>query len=82
MERWCCVESKTFVFSVREGASVVRVEERRRRFSGLVLLGAQSCGWLLSTLESVLRFSGKDFVRSFREGFCKVFQGGVQGLHC
>jgi hypothetical protein len=40
MERWCCVESKTFVFSVIEGASVVRVEERRRRFSGLVLLGA------------------------------------------
>jgi hypothetical protein len=34
------VESKTFVFSVIEGASVVRVEEMRRRFSGLVLLGA------------------------------------------
>jgi hypothetical protein len=72
MERWCCVESKTFVFSVREGASVVRVEERRGRFSGRVLLGAQSCGWLLSTLESVLRFIGKDFVRSFRDG-SKVF---------
>lgn len=66
------MESKTFVFSVIEGASVVRVEERRRRFSGLVLLGAQSCGWLLSTLESVLRFTGKDFIRSFREG-SKVF---------
>jgi hypothetical protein len=72
MERWCCVESKTFVLSVIEGASVVRVEERRRRCSGLVLLGAQSSGWLFSTLESVLRFTGKDFVRSFREG-SKVF---------
>jgi hypothetical protein len=72
MERWCCVESKTFVFTVVEGASVVRVEERRRNFSGLVLLGAQSSGLLFSTLESVLRFSGKDFVRSFREG-SKVF---------
>jgi len=68
MERWCCVEAKTFVFTVVEGASVVRVEERRRKSSGLVLLGAQSIGWLFSTLESVLRFSGKDFVRSFREG--------------
>lgn len=62
------MESKTFVFLVVEGASVVRVEERRRKFSGLVLLGAQSIGWLFSTLESVLRFSGKDFVRSSREG--------------
>jgi hypothetical protein len=68
MERWCCVEAKTFVFTVVEGASVVRVEERKRNFSGLVLLGAQSIGWLFSTLESVLWFSGKDFVRSFREG--------------
>jgi len=68
MERWCCVEAKMFVFSVVEGASVVRVEERRRNFSRLVLLGAQSIGWLFSTLESVLWFSGKDFVRSFREG--------------
>jgi hypothetical protein len=68
MERWCCVEAKTFVFTVVEGASVVRVEERRRKSLGLVLLGAHSIGWLFSTLESVLRFSGKDFVRSFREG--------------
>jgi hypothetical protein len=44
MERWCCVEAKSFVFMVVEGASVVRLEERRRNFSGLVLLGAQSVG--------------------------------------
>jgi hypothetical protein len=69
MERWCWVEAKSFVFSVVEGASVVRVEGRRRNFSGLVLLGAQSIGWLVSTMESLLWFPGdKDFVRSFREG--------------
>jgi hypothetical protein len=69
MERWCWVEVKSFVFTVVEGASVVRVEERRRNFSGLVLLGAQSIGWLVSTMESLLCFPGdKDFVRSFREG--------------
>jgi len=69
MKRWCWVEAKSFVFSVVEGASVVRVEERRRNFSGLVLLGAQSIGWLVSMMESLLWFPGdKDFVRSFREG--------------
>jgi hypothetical protein len=63
------VEAKSFVFTVVEGASVVRLEERRRNFSGLVLLGAQSVGWLVSTMESLLWYPGeKDFVRSFREG--------------
>jgi hypothetical protein len=69
MERQCCVEAKSFVFTVVEGASVVRLEERRRNFSGLVLLGAQSVGWLISMMESLLWYPGeKDFVRSFREG--------------
>jgi len=69
MERRCCVEAKSFVFTVVEGASVVRLEERRRNFSGLVLLGPQSVGWLISMMESLLWYPGeKDFVRSFREG--------------
>jgi hypothetical protein len=69
MERWCWVEAKSFVFTMVEGASLVRLEERRRNFSGLVLLGAQSVGWLASTIESLLWFPGdKDFVRTFREG--------------
>jgi hypothetical protein len=69
MERRCCVEAKSFVFTVVEGASVVRLEERRRNFSRLVLLGAQSVGRLVSTMESLLWFLGdKDFVRSCREG--------------
>jgi hypothetical protein len=50
MERWCFIETKTFVFSVVEGASVVRLAERRS-FSGLVLLGAQSIVWLALTME-------------------------------
>jgi len=73
------VEAKSFVFTVVEGASVVRLEERRRNFSGLVLLGAQSVGWLVSTMESLLWYLGeKDFVRSFREGskVLIVRQGG------
>jgi hypothetical protein len=69
MERWCCVEFKTFVFTVVERASVVRLEERRKFFSGLVILSAQCIGWLASTMENLQWFPReKDFIRSFREG--------------
>jgi hypothetical protein len=69
MERWCCVEAKTFVFTVLERASVVRLEERRKSFSGLVLLSAQSIEWLALTIENLQWCSEeKDFIRSFREG--------------
>jgi hypothetical protein len=68
MERWCHVEAKKFLFTVVEGASVVRLKERKRNFSGRVLLGIQSLGWLISTVECLLWFPGEDFVRSFREG--------------
>jgi hypothetical protein len=69
MERRCCVEAKSFLFTVVEGASVVRLEERRGNFSGMILLGAHMFGWLVSTVESLLWCPGeKDFIRSFREG--------------
>jgi hypothetical protein len=47
------MEAKTFVFTVVEGASVVRLEERRKSFSGLVLLSAQSIEWLALTMENL-----------------------------
>jgi hypothetical protein len=39
IERRFFVEAKSFVFSVKEGEAVVRLEERRRGFAGLVALG-------------------------------------------
>jgi hypothetical protein len=69
MERWCCVEAKTFVFTVVEGASVVRLVERRKSYSGLVILSYQSLGWLASTMESLQWCQAeKEFIKSFREG--------------
>jgi hypothetical protein len=69
MESLFYVEAKKFVFSVVEGASVARLEERRRNFSGLILLSTQSVDWLFSTVDGVLWFpEEKDYVRSFREG--------------
>jgi hypothetical protein len=69
MERQFAVEAKSFQFSVVEGALVLRVEERRKGFSGVVHLGPLCFAWLASTLDELLQCSGvKDFVKSFWEG--------------
>jgi hypothetical protein len=69
MDRRFLVEAKAFVFSVIEGASVLRVEEKRKFYSGAVLLSNQCIEWLVSTME-VLRGGHdlSDSVKSFREG--------------
>jgi hypothetical protein len=41
MENRFCVEAKTFLFSVEEGKSVLRLEERRKCFTEVVLLDSQ-----------------------------------------
>jgi len=69
MERWFFVEAKTFVFSMVEGASVLRWEERRKGFSSVVFLGSQCTTWLASTVvELTWLFGAKEFVKSFKEG--------------
>lgn len=62
------METKSFSFLVTEEA-VVRLEERRKDFAGVVFLGLQCSVWLVATLEVALRNSGVlDFVKSFQEG--------------
>jgi hypothetical protein len=69
MEKSFIVESKSFVFSVVEGASVLRVVERRKDFLGEVILSTHCAVWLASILEVLLGFpADQDFVKSFREG--------------
>jgi len=69
MERIFLVESKSFSISVLEGASTVRVEEKRKNFFGVIILSTQCSDWLASTLETLLDFPEvQDFVKSFREG--------------
>jgi hypothetical protein len=69
MERNFTVESKSFSLSVLEGASMVRVEEKRKSFVGVIVLSTRCSDWLASTLETLLGFSGDhDFVKSFKEG--------------
>jgi len=62
------VEAKTFLFLVEEGKSVLRMEERRKGFLGVVLLGLQCTAWVVATVKEALRSQRvEDFVKSFRE---------------
>jgi hypothetical protein len=69
MERRFLVESKSFVLSVLEGASVLRVEEKRQGFHGVVVLSSHCSAWLVSTMKTLLGFPGEqEFIKSYREG--------------
>jgi hypothetical protein len=57
-----------FLFSVEKGLEVLRVVEKRKSFSGTVLLGSRCVAWLISLLEEALRSNlPKDFEKSFVE---------------
>jgi hypothetical protein len=56
-EKSFIVESKTFIFSVLDGASVLRVKEKRKSFLGKLILSTQCFEWLASTFEILLGFS-------------------------
>lgn len=63
------VEAKNFKLLMEDGASILRLEERRRGFSHVAFLGSLCYVWLLSVVEELVRHSGtKDFIKSFREG--------------
>jgi hypothetical protein len=62
------VESKSFAFSVLAGASVLRVE-KRKKFLGVVILNSQSSEWLVSILEVLLGLpEEQEIVKSFKKG--------------
>jgi hypothetical protein len=68
LEKRLFVEAKTFLFSVEEGKSVLRMEERRKGFLGVVLLGLQCNAWVVATMKEALWSHGvQDFVKSFQE---------------
>jgi hypothetical protein len=81
MEKSFIVESKIFVFSVLDGASMLRVGEKRNSFYGEIIISSQCAEWLASTLEIPLGYpEDLDFIKSFRKG-SKVLiarRGGYQ----
>jgi hypothetical protein len=69
MDKRFIIEAKTFVFAVLDGESVLRVGEKRKNFSGEVILSFQCFEWLVSTMEWLLGSpEEQNFVKSFREG--------------
>jgi hypothetical protein len=62
------IEVKSFLFSVKEDVVVVRLEERRKGFAGVVSLGLPCAVLLVATVEVALRNTGmKGLVKSFRK---------------
>ena len=49
MEQRFKVEAKTFFFSTKDAK--LHLEERRKGFLGLILVGHQSASWLATTVE-------------------------------
>jgi hypothetical protein len=69
MESRFFVEAKSFRFSVETRSAELRVEEKRKGFSGSAVFGLSCTAWMLSRVEEVLGNPGiEDFVKSFREG--------------
>jgi hypothetical protein len=67
MERRFMVEAKTFFFSTE--ASQLLLEERRKGFLGIILVGLQGEAWLATTVEEASRAPVLvDFIKSSSEG--------------
>jgi hypothetical protein len=68
MKRRFSVEAKTFSFSVNMGKPVLRLEEKRKGFSGFISLGIKCSDWHTDAVEEALGTQRKeDFARSFRD---------------
>jgi hypothetical protein len=54
MERRFSVEAKTFSFSANMGKPILRLEEKRKGFSGFISLGIKCSDWLADAVEKAL----------------------------
>jgi hypothetical protein len=68
MECRFSVEAKTFSFSVISGKAVLRLEEKRKHFSGFILLGGKGSVWLADKVEEAIGDPKKgEFASSFSD---------------
>ena len=80
---WCVVmewrfsiEAKVFYFSVKEGSTVLRLEERRKQILGFIFASSPFASWLVDTVEAACLVK-EDITKSFCEGnkVCMVHGG-------
>jgi hypothetical protein len=55
MEMRFSVEAKAFCFTVKEGSTDLRLEERRKGFVGVIRVGPQSAVWLVAKVEEAVQ---------------------------
>jgi hypothetical protein len=67
MERRFSIEAKSFRFSTKEGSSLFRLEERRKKFVGYIFVSLQCSSWLIDTVEAACLVK-ENIAKSFREG--------------
>jgi hypothetical protein len=67
MEWLFSIEAKSFRFSSKEGSSLFRLEERRKKFVGYILVSTQGSSWLIDMVEAASQ-AKENIVKSFREG--------------
>jgi len=58
MERRFFVGAKTFLFLMEEGKSMLGMEDRRKGFFGVVLLGLQCTAWVVIAGKEGFAVSG------------------------
>lgn len=71
---WFYVESKFFEFLVPAGGSILRLVERRRGISKVMMMGKYSVEWLEKVVEKLVHM-GEDraFTESSRDGNMALF---------
>ena len=52
MERQFSIEAKSFRFSTKDGSSLFRLEERRKKFVGYIFVSPHCSSWLIDTVEA------------------------------
>jgi hypothetical protein len=53
MECRFSTKAKAFCFTMKDGSSDLRLEERMKSFDGVILVGPQSSIWLAAKVEEV-----------------------------
>jgi hypothetical protein len=70
MEQRFSIEAKSFRFSAKDGSSLFRLEERRKKFVEYIFMSPQCSSWLIDTVEATCLV---------KENIAKSFCGG-QGV--
>ena len=84
MERQFSIKAKAFCFTMKEGSSNLQLEERRKDFTGVILVGPQSSVWLVAKVEEAFLSQVKEVTAAYfyeDENMLMVRGGSNKGAH-